>query len=54
MRTRAWQADELWATDGSAYVSRPGPRLIDGVEVVAAVLSGRDEPRAARLRDAAV
>ena len=33
-RTRAWQTGELWAIDGSAYVSRPGPRLVDGVEVL--------------------
>ena len=30
----------LLALDGSAYVSRPGPRLVDGVEVLAHVLHG--------------
>lgn len=30
----------LLAVDGSAYVSRPGPRLIDGVEVLAHALHG--------------
>jgi hypothetical protein len=30
-------------------VSRPGPRLIDGVEIVAAVLAGRPDARAAKL-----
>ena len=49
MRTRAWRTGELWAIDGSAYVSRPGPRLVDGVEVLAAVLAGRDDARAVRL-----
>ena len=45
-RTRAWQTGELWAIDGSAYVSRPGPRLVDGVEVLAALLAGVADPRA--------
>ena len=48
-RTRAWQSGELWAIDGSAYVSRPGPRLVDGVEVLAAVLAGGVDARAVRL-----
>jgi iron complex transport system substrate-binding protein len=30
----------LLAVDGSAYVSRPGPRLVDGVEILAHVLHG--------------
>ena len=47
--TTAWRDGELWALDGSAYVSRPGPRLVDGVEILAAVLAGRGEARAARL-----
>ena len=53
-RTPAWQSGELLAIDGSAYVSRPGPRLIDGIEVLAAVLAGRDDPRAMGLPRAAV
>ena len=48
-RTRAWQTGELWAIDGSAYVSRPGPRLVDGVEVLAGVLNGGADSRAVRL-----
>jgi iron complex transport system substrate-binding protein len=48
-RTRAWRSGELWAIDGSAYVSRPGPRLVDGVEVLAAVLAGGEDSRAVRL-----
>ncbi|MBV9121127.1 MAG: cobalamin-binding protein [Chloroflexi bacterium] len=28
----------VWAVDGSAYFSRPGPRLVDGVELLAYVL----------------
>lgn len=49
-RTRAWRDGQLWAIDGSAYVSRPGPRLVDGVEVLAAILGGRPDERAARLQ----
>ena len=47
--TPAWQDRELWAIDGSAYVSRPGPRLVDGVEILSAILAGRSDGRAVRL-----
>jgi iron complex transport system substrate-binding protein len=37
--TRPELADaEVWALDGSAYFSRPGPRVVDGVELLASVL----------------
>lgn len=52
-RTRAWSDGQIWAIDGSAYVSRPGPRLVDGVEVLSAILAGRLDPRAVRLPAAA-
>ncbi len=48
-RTPAWRDGELWAIDGSAYVSRPGPRLVDGVEILTAILAGRPDARAVRL-----
>jgi iron complex transport system substrate-binding protein len=48
-RTAAWRNGEVWAIDGSAYVSRPGPRLVDGVEVLAGILSGKPDSRAVRL-----
>jgi iron complex transport system substrate-binding protein len=45
------------AVDGSAYFSRPGPRLIDGVELLARMLHGVGAPpppgRAAELVDGA-
>ena len=46
---------EVWALDGSAYFSRPGPRVVDGVELLAGVLHpGRGAPphpqRATRVR----
>ncbi len=31
-------ARELWAVDGDAYFSRPGPRVVDGVEILDALL----------------
>lgn len=36
-------AREVWAVNGSAYFSRPGPRLVDGVEILARSL-GFDTP----------
>jgi iron complex transport system substrate-binding protein len=47
--SRAWRDGRVWAIDGSAYVSRPGPRLVDGVEVLASILSGREAGAARRL-----
>lgn len=29
---------ELWVVDGNAYFSRPGPRLVDSVEIIAGIL----------------
>ncbi len=29
---------EVWAVDGNAYFSRPGPRLVDSVEILAGIL----------------
>ena len=48
-------AGEVWALDGSAYFSRPGPRVVDGVEALAWVLHPQRVPppppgRARRLR----
>jgi iron complex transport system substrate-binding protein len=47
--TRAWQSGELWAIDGSAFVSRPGPRLVDGVEILGTIIGSGRDPRASRL-----
>jgi iron complex transport system substrate-binding protein len=41
LRRPGWEwarARTVWALDGDAFTSRPGPRLIDGVEIVAHVL----------------
>jgi iron complex transport system substrate-binding protein len=48
--TRAWRDGEIWAIDGSAYVSRPGPRLVDGIEFLAGILRGGETgPSAVRV-----
>jgi iron complex transport system substrate-binding protein len=47
--TTAWRTGQVWAIDGSAYVSRPGPRLVDGVEILAAILAGRPDDDAVRI-----
>jgi iron complex transport system substrate-binding protein len=52
-RTPAWRNGEVWAIDGSAYVSRPGPRLVEGVEVLAGLLVGEPDTRAVRLSNGA-
>ncbi len=43
---------ELWIVDGNAYFSRPGPRLTDSLEIMAAILHpevmGPPPPEAAR------
>jgi len=29
---------EVWAVDATSYFSRPGPRVVDGVEILARIL----------------
>ncbi len=41
----------IYAVDGSAYFSRPGPRLVDGLEILAQILRG--EPGAYKKVDRA-
>ena len=45
-------AAEVWAVDADAYIVRPGPRLVDGVALLAAVLHpdrvGAPDPAQAR------
>jgi iron complex transport system substrate-binding protein len=35
---RAVREGHAWIVDGNAYFSRPGPRLVDGIELAAALL----------------
>jgi iron complex transport system substrate-binding protein len=55
VRTESWEANlpagwqdvsavrngEIYAVDGTAYFSRPGPRLVDGLEILEAILGKR-------------
>lgn len=34
----AVRAGEVWVTDATAYFSRPGPRVVDGAEILARIL----------------
>ena len=34
----AVKAGEVWATDATAYFSRPGPRVVEGAEILAKIL----------------
>jgi iron complex transport system substrate-binding protein len=46
---------EVWATDATSYFSRPGPRVVDGVEILARILhpeifGAPDDEQALRVR----
>lgn len=46
---------EVWATDATSYFSRPGPRVVDGVEILARILhpeifGAPDDEQAVRVR----
>ena len=43
-------AGEVVAVDASGYFSRPGPRIIDGVELLAHIIHPENVPRAGRAR----
>ncbi|MGW5721248.1 cobalamin-binding protein [Amycolatopsis sp. NPDC003865] len=45
----AVRAGQVWVLDGPAYYNRPGPRVVDGAEILAAVLRGDEPPEARRL-----
>ena len=42
----------VWAVDADGHFARPGPRLVDGVEVLAEILHPQGRPVAARRVDA--
>ena len=48
----AARRDRVWVVDGSSYFSRPGPRLVDGLETLAHILHPRLFPNAPSPRDA--
>ncbi|MFF0154535.1 ABC transporter substrate-binding protein [Micromonospora sp. NPDC005203] len=37
---------QVWVVDGPAYFNRPGPRVVDGAEILAGILAGRPDSRA--------
>jgi iron complex transport system substrate-binding protein len=51
-RTELRSAEAIYAVDANAYFSRPGPRLVEGVEALAATLhpGSIDVPTAAAIR----
>jgi iron complex transport system substrate-binding protein len=42
----------VWILDGNAYTSRPGPRVVEGAERIAAALRGEELPGLVRWPDA--
>ncbi len=49
----AARANRVWVVDGSSYFNRPGPRLVDGLEILAHVLHPETFPRVPSPKDAA-
>ena len=39
----AVQNGRFYAVDGSAYFTRPGPRLVDGIEILAEIMGGGED-----------
>jgi iron complex transport system substrate-binding protein len=48
----AVRTGRVFAVDGSAYFSRPGPRLVDGIELLAYILHSDRAPRPSSARGA--
>src|SRR2546422_881742 len=49
----ASRAGRVWIVDGSSYFNRPGPRLVDGLEILAHILQPILFPKAPPATDAA-
>lgn len=52
-QTPAGKAGKVFAVDANSYFSRSGPRLVDGLELVASLLHSAVERTPPRLKDAA-
>lgn len=50
----AARTNRVWVVDGSAYFNRPGPRLIDGLEILGHILHPEIFPRPPSSKDAMV
>jgi len=48
----AARRDRVWLVDGSSYFNRPGPRVVDGLEILGHILHPDLFPRLPRLGDA--
>jgi len=48
----AARTDRVWLVDGSGYFNRPGPRLVDGLEILAHILQPSLFPRTPKRNDA--
>jgi iron complex transport system substrate-binding protein len=46
-KLRAVRSGQVYATDANAYFSRPGPRLVRGIEILREILAARQGGRAA-------
>ena len=42
--TPAWRDGRVWVTDATSYFSRPGPRVVDGLELLAWVMHPQEFP----------
>ena len=51
-RVELAHAGQFWAVDANSYFSRPGPRVVDGVELLAGIVAGSHgvSGRSSRLR----
>lgn len=48
-RLPAVRDDQVWIVDGPSLFNRPGPRVVDGAELLAGVLGGHAPPEACRV-----
>jgi iron complex transport system substrate-binding protein len=48
----AARTDRVWLVDGSSYFNRPGPRLVDGLEILAHIVQPSLFPMPPRPQDA--
>ena len=48
----ATRSDRVWLVDGSSFFNRPGPRLVDGLEILAHILHPKLFPRTPAATDA--
>ena len=54
VQTPAWRDGRVWAVDATAYFSRPGPRIVDGLELLAWIVHPDEFPEPPSGRAAAI